>query len=190
MLRELLLQAIKDDDVRIVEFLVNNGADINDKDKYLHTPLYTAIIGSYNKSFCKLLELGANINVQNINGLSLLHCAVNANNELAVKALCKRGIDAAVNDMFGKNALDHAFRRGFKKLVNIIKKYNSRTNTIQITYEQEFDSVNLRKTGLTSVFSKFNASVEQNKPICIDHGSFGLASKDIVEIYIRKKPRC
>jgi ankyrin repeat protein len=198
---KLLFKAVDDEYLGAIEFLINNGADINAKDIYGDTPLLDAIYGDTYKTFCKILDLGADINAQRLGfkKTTFLHEAVRLNFKLFVEKLCKMGADLTIKDSNGQTPLDMAKGWGFYDCINIIESYGSKKNTIEISYDEidENHSVLdmaflLKKHGISD-FQKFNITfnnLHSHVPILINRASFGLDSIDELELYIRKKSKC
>ena len=73
---------------KIIEELINYGADINIYDLAGYTILSSTIINNLNDIATVLINLGANVNQPNKNGAMPLYCAIKHNNsEIAIKLI-------------------------------------------------------------------------------------------------------
>ena len=124
-------------DFEIVHFLIEQGADVNIKNKREYTPLIYLGMGEgnfNNKSFQEyriklaevLLEKGADINAKDYNGYtSLMWACASSGSRFAepyVKFLVEKGADINIEDNHGDTALDIAENLKLRKIVNILKK--------------------------------------------------------------------
>jgi ankyrin repeat protein len=91
---KLLLEAVRNKQVEVVNSLLSRGANVN-ASNYGRTALMIAIPGRYFASdiFDILLTKGADINKIDDNGYSALHFAIINNNFYAVKSLIAKGSD-------------------------------------------------------------------------------------------------
>lgn len=81
-----IIQAIEKNDVIIVNLLITLGANVNTPLFYnKRTPLMISVYNGYLDIASLLIEKGANKNSKDINGLSVLHYAVDSNRSDAVK---------------------------------------------------------------------------------------------------------
>ncbi|MDP1603236.1 MAG: ankyrin repeat domain-containing protein [Legionella sp.] len=99
-----------------LDFLMDNGADVQVQDEYGNTPLHNLISGN-NLSFkvdgveqCvnKLIAKGLDVNSQNNDGYTLLHIAASLKNLDAVLFLIKNGANTRLKDDKGRTPLDIA----------------------------------------------------------------------------------
>lgn len=72
----VLFNACVADEPNLIELLVRSGADINDVNEYNETALMYAVSASKRASVIKLIELGADTTVTNIDGLCAADYAV------------------------------------------------------------------------------------------------------------------
>ena len=90
--RKMLVHSISaenfDEDVGDdIDFLVGAGADLEARDKLQWTPLFTAIFQKNISACRKLIELGANVNAEDTNGLTPLSLALRSGANLLVTVL-------------------------------------------------------------------------------------------------------
>ena len=124
-------------DFEIANFLIEQGADVNIKNKREYTPLIYLGMGEgnfNNKSFQEyriklaevLLEKGADINAKDYNGYTSLIWACSSYGsrfaEPYVKFLVEKGADVNIENDYGDTALDIAEHLKLRKIVSILKK--------------------------------------------------------------------
>ena len=124
-------------DFEIANFLIEQGADVNIKNKREYTPFIYLGMGEgnfNNKSFQEyriklaevLLEKGADINAQDYEGYtSLMWACASSGSRFAepyVKFLVEKGADINIEDNHGDTALDIAENLKLRKIVSILKK--------------------------------------------------------------------
>ena len=79
---------------------------------YSHEMIYDVATNGHVGEMIKLLEQGANINIQNEEGTTLLMKAIVRNNLKMVKFLISKGANLVITDKFGHDALDWALISG------------------------------------------------------------------------------
>lgn len=109
----------------ILELLLCNGADANERDNNAWTPLMIAT--SYLSDGCSpetlspLIEHGAELDAQNCDGsTALMIAAENGNNE-AVKYLLSKGADPGLKNNDGLTAYQIAERKGHNEATDILQ---------------------------------------------------------------------
>jgi ankyrin repeat protein len=125
----LLISAIREHDINGVRSAIANGADINYRDTFNHTPLMYACSGVTingtrylpNFDIAKLLiDRGADVNLRNdINSTALTLAAAN-NQTATVKYLIEHGASINVRDNHGKAAVNYAYDRGEMEMYNFL----------------------------------------------------------------------
>ena len=107
--KELLAIAGKVDPEKVRQ-LIQDGADVNAKDKDGATPLMLAAKINFNPEvLMALIEAGADLNAKNKDGWTSLMVAAQYNpHPKALTALLEAGADAKAKDSKGKTALDYA----------------------------------------------------------------------------------
>nr|XP_014284250.1 serine/threonine-protein phosphatase 6 regulatory ankyrin repeat subunit B [Halyomorpha halys] len=110
--------------IEITNELLLFGADVNARDRYGQTPLYSAIANKKElKVIRALLNHGADINARDINGETPLHCAMIDGKELAIiRELLRHRVDVNAIDNAGKTALHLAVRWGNGTNLEVMKE--------------------------------------------------------------------
>jgi hypothetical protein len=111
--RTPLMSAVQSRVPDAMRYLLENGADVNARDQLEGTALVRAG-GSFGnlESVQVLLSVGADVNVQDKNGMTPLMWAARWGDAPRVQALVKAGADVGARDSKGRTALDWARTRG------------------------------------------------------------------------------
>lgn len=126
----LMLATIKGH-TAMVEALLKNGADVNARNRKGWTALMFAVSMSDADTIRMLHMGGANINARDKEGKTALIQAVNENNRESLKILLEVGADVNLEDHAGETALDIARRRGYKGLVELLRKNGAGSGSAQ-----------------------------------------------------------
>lgn len=121
-----ITHAIQVHDVEIMKLLIENGANVNapsqNERNPFNTPLMVAAWEENLKAVKLLAESGACINQQDKgNGFTPLIKAVFKNRSDIVKYLLEKGADRNVYSFERKSALDYAYERNNKEIINLLK---------------------------------------------------------------------
>lgn len=110
------------DNLGMVKFLIEHGADASLKNSYGQAPLNLAPHGSNRYAICKLLlENGANPNDETDGGVTPLHKFLQLTDSLEdIKLLLDYQADIAAVDEWGQNALHYAARNTSLNLVEFL----------------------------------------------------------------------
>ncbi|CAH1401239.1 unnamed protein product [Nezara viridula] len=110
--------------LEITNQLLLFGADVNAKDRYGQTPLYSAIANDKDLKLIRaLLNHGADINIRDINGETPLHCAMIDVKQLPIiRELLRHHVDVNAIDNAGKTALHLAVRWGNGTNLDVVKE--------------------------------------------------------------------
>lgn len=113
--------AARNDHLRVVEFLVKNGADVNAEDKRGIIPLYYSVwLGkSYEIAEC-LVNNGADVNFKRGNDTSLLYLASRDGKEKIAELLIKKGADLNQQDEVGKTPLYISVEQKYQSIVELL----------------------------------------------------------------------
>ncbi len=120
-----LMIAISHGRDKIVELLLNNGANINSQDIQGNSALgyiENEISGEDEKMVKFILNRGANPNLTGESGNTVLHVSCANGYEKVVKLLLEYKADVTIKNNDGKTALMIAKQRSFKNIENLLKK--------------------------------------------------------------------
>ncbi|QJT94622.1 ankyrin repeat domain-containing protein [Wolbachia endosymbiont of Diaphorina citri] len=114
--------AIEKGNEKIVEALLNKGADVNLRDKSESTPLHLAIEkGNENIVNALLAAQGIDVNLRDKSKSTPLHLAIEKGNENIVNALlAAQGIDVNLRDKSKSTPLHLAIEKGNENIVNAL----------------------------------------------------------------------
>ncbi|KAJ6031800.1 NACHT nucleoside triphosphatase [Penicillium herquei] len=105
---------------RVVQILLDRGADINIQYKNRGNALHAASFNGHEKVVQTLLDGGADFNIQHEYWGNVLHAASLNGHEQAVRILLDRGVDVNVQGGNWSNALQAASVSGHDKVVQIL----------------------------------------------------------------------
>jgi hypothetical protein len=115
--RTALHVAVESNNLKMVQILLNAGADVKLKDQYSQTALMT-LNGNTSGEILKLIaQYGADVNSKNRSGQTALMEAARYGNFEAIKALIEVGADATLKDEYGNSALDFTSSEEIIKLL-------------------------------------------------------------------------
>lgn len=103
-------QNIKDYLYKQIQVMIENGADLNEKDRYGYTPLHWAIYNDDFKIVKLLLENKANINIQDEFGNSASHWGADNDNYDIMLLLIKGGVDVNIKNDSSETALFYSIK--------------------------------------------------------------------------------
>jgi len=114
----------KKDNLPVVRYLLENGADANIQSDTGHTPLhYAAMDGDIGYIQAMLKLPGINMNVSNGHGETPLHFAAMGGHTDAAKLLIRQGASISQRDHAGLSPGELADQRGHKELARFINKW-------------------------------------------------------------------
>ena len=96
------------------------GEFINHKDKWGETPLHDAILDANIKRVEKLIELGANVNLQNDSDTTPLYIAIYCKNEQIVRLLFAAGANINSQNQSGSTLLHNAIYNEKEQIVRLL----------------------------------------------------------------------
>jgi ankyrin repeat protein len=131
----LMWAAIAAKDPRIIEALLERGADVNESDRvFKGTPLTGAAGYSSNAEVIDILvENGADVHmkVHNREDALMIAAQYNNNSEL-IERLLYHGAKADNKNSLGKTALDLAYRNENIPAIKVLRKYNQSKESLAI----------------------------------------------------------
>jgi hypothetical protein len=121
--------AIRQEDVKIVELLLQAGADPNQLDENRGRPLNYAVKKCLHPIVDLLLDHGAEIGAQEKTGRTALHSAAAGNHLDIVKLLVSRGAPLELQDQEGRTPLGLAQGSKHEKIIEFLENQRERQNT-------------------------------------------------------------
>ncbi len=115
---QLLLKGAQDNNIILVQKALQDGADVNYKDKNG----LTALMLAQGDILKLLLKNGANLNIQNNQGYTALMLAVAFSQVDTTKLLLEAGAALYLTNQYGHTALDIAIEKENKSIVDLIEK--------------------------------------------------------------------
>ena len=112
--------------------LIEEGANVNEKDEYEYTPLYYACRNDYKNVVSILLEKGANVNEKSKCGYTPLHCACYNGYGRIVSILLEKGANVSEKNNGGRTPLDYAYWSGRTNIIEILLD-----NGTEVEYNEE-----------------------------------------------------
>lgn len=108
--------------VEAAKFLIERGADLEQKDIRGDTALGVAVYNGLNEFAEVLIEKGAKVNTYGISGMTPLMDAADTGNIEMVRLLLKKGADTNLRNAIGQTALQIALMKNHKEVVRLIKE--------------------------------------------------------------------
>ena len=101
-------------------------------DEFNRAEIFYSIVNNDYDKFVKQLEFMTDVNVVDINGMSLLHFCTEYSSLRFAESLIEKGIDVDIKDNYGNTALWKATfnSRGNNELVRLLIENNSNQNII------------------------------------------------------------
>ena len=106
---------------KIIEALLDAGADIEARDLEGSTPIMVACRSGSGDLARQLARGGADIGTRNSKGWTTLMEAAAAGDSAIVIFLLEQGVDYAAREQSGRTALDIAIAQGFEDVVTILR---------------------------------------------------------------------
>jgi ankyrin repeat protein/L-ascorbate metabolism protein UlaG (beta-lactamase superfamily) len=92
----------------VFDYLVQQGADINAKDRRGLSPVWFTVSGQQPKMLQKLIALKADLNIKNTEGDNMLMRAITARDPEIVQILLDQGFDPMFRNPYGLTPVSHA----------------------------------------------------------------------------------
>lgn len=118
-----LILAAYNEQAEIVDFLIQQGADVNTRDAAGNTALMGVCFKGYKEIAKKLIDDGADVNVRNSNGAPALTFAATFGHLQIAEWLLQKGADISLRDSRGKSPFDHAVIQENEAMIELMQKY-------------------------------------------------------------------
>lgn len=118
--------------VKAIERLVKEEANIDETDDSGKTPLIYAVIMNQKESVSALLKAGADVNTQSDTGNTALHEAVLQGNIKFASLLLEKGANTALRNKEGKSVMDLAHDHGSQPLIDLLSAHSTEHKHIVI----------------------------------------------------------
>lgn len=118
--RALLFEALQNEQKQMVLLLINNGVDVNIKDKNCFSPLHCAAQQGHVEIAEILIAKGANVNATDMMGETPLHAAVLGGHKDIVEVLLAGGANVNAENQMERTPLHFAARDGHLDVVEIL----------------------------------------------------------------------
>ena len=124
----VLVKAAESGKLKIVQYLVDNGADIYLRTKFENTALMGASLFGHLDIVKYLVNQGSDVNAKNAGGETALMRAASQRHLGIVKYLLQNGADIDAQDRFGSTALMKGAYYGSLNIVRYLTKYGANIN--------------------------------------------------------------
>ena len=121
----LFVTAVTSGDVKMAEFFIKNGVNLELRGPDGKTALLHAISLKNTQLVSMLLSVGADLKAQDLNEKDALMYAAEANNAELMNRLIKKGFDPKRHSKAGKTALDYAIDARAQETYRILSKLNT-----------------------------------------------------------------
>lgn len=115
-----LNEAVRLNDIVLVEALIDDDTDFSEGDQLGETPLHIAAVRGYGEIALLLIEKGADVNARDVRGLTPVHAAAWQGHRQMVALLAAKGADIHARDQDGLTPLHTAALAGRKETVDLL----------------------------------------------------------------------
>jgi cytohesin len=115
-----LNEAVRLNDIVLVEALIDVDTDFSEGDQLGETPLHDAAVRGYGEIALLLIEKGADVNARDVRGLTPVHAAAWRGHREMVTLLAAKGADIHARDQEGLTPLHTAALAGRKETVDML----------------------------------------------------------------------
>ncbi|NOR65238.1 MAG: hypothetical protein GQ468_04405 [Candidatus Scalindua sp.] len=146
---ELLIAAVKKDDLNNIVQLLNAGTEIDYQDKYGHTPLIEAVACGHMEATKLLIAKGAYLEMYNNEGDNALLMATQKGNLEIAKTLLEAGVNVNASNNYSCTSLMIAANRNDVLMVQLLIDYqadvqkvdDNNRNALHIALDKEYEEV-------------------------------------------------
>jgi hypothetical protein len=117
---QVLIQAAGRGELKTIEYLLTDGADVNAANDHGETALIRAASHGQAETINLLLERGADPNAKSAEGMTALIRAALCGHAEVARLLLSRGAERAAKDRFGSTALDWALAKGHEEIAALL----------------------------------------------------------------------
>ncbi len=155
----LLVMAVKKCKPEIVEYLIDNGAEINHIRKYYIEPVEQAVTDGRIDMLDLLIKKKAKLNFTSNLGRSVIQRAVARSNYEMVSTLIKEGVDINIQDINGDSALHLASRSPDPEMVELLMDAGIDKDLVNIRSKTALTKLLELKEIRTSDIEQINQSI-------------------------------
>ncbi len=152
-----IFNAVKSDSPTIIELLAENGCPVDSRfqdarDNLGNTPLHAAVKFNSKNAAKKLVELGVDVDAQNVSGRTALADSCRAGNEELSHLLIDSGADVDATDALGRTALMDAVFQKNEKMVDLLLNAGANVSVQDISGRSAFHEA--AKSGEKSIIER------------------------------------
>lgn len=182
-----IFRAVFNNQIECVEYLLDNGICPNIINIYTGLSLlHYSIRMSYQVLTELLIERGADINIINRDGHSLLIDMIINENYNGVKYICEKGIDVNFQDLEGKTALIHAVKNDYGEMIHLLFKHGAKCDIVD-NYNKTALLWAIYESLYTIIIDLLKEEPDINKHILSNTGILYEILNNSRHIYIKKK---
>ncbi|MDP7048182.1 MAG: ankyrin repeat domain-containing protein [Verrucomicrobiota bacterium] len=126
----LLYESVVAPDVRVLEHLLANGAEVNHRNQFGRMPLHRAADEDRLEVVRLLLDNGAEVNARDCRGSTPLIASAEFASLPVLKLLVEAGADVPTGNHYGRSALHNAAKREETDVVEFLIEHGARLNQV------------------------------------------------------------